>query len=567
MFLLCATMLSIAGLPRGVFAESAGDYTLIANTTTVQQGKEIAIIASGKMVDMYAFDAEFTYDALKLEFVKAESMLRDGFSFVIKNEGGKLLLAYTKSMNQGPENTSKELYKLTFKSKANVTGEAIVKWDTWKTVNGSDTSTTHAIGKTTSVQIQAGDGSVISNPPTSQPPTPIPPLSAFDGSKLSITPTLSGTMAKTELSQELLQQLLSKAVNDGKGLQRSIIDLKTTTGAEGYTQGLPAVFFKNGNGERELEIQTAIGSISLPNDMFKEKQIAGASKVEISIKVADTSLLKPELKQKIGNKPVLDLSVWVDGSKVQWKNNQAPVTVTIPYQSTPDELKNPTHIAIWYLDGEGKVTKIPSGRYDAVTGTVTFKTTHFSTYAVAYERKSFSDLDHFDWAKDAIETLVSKGIVNGTSEETFAPDHHITRADFVSLLIRTLGLEADFQSNFEDVTSDDYYYEEIGIAKQLGIANGAGANQFQPKQTITRQDMMVLAARAMRAAVVPLFAASLKDLSTYSDSGHVSEYALDSVATLVKAGIVQGDGVHLWPAAPTSRAETAVLVYRLYSRL
>jgi arabinogalactan endo-1,4-beta-galactosidase len=41
---------------------------------------------------------------------------------------------------------------------------------------------------------------------------------------------------------------------------------------------------------------------------------------------------------------------------------------------------------------------------------------------------------------------------------------------------------------FSDVKLDDYYYEALGIAKKLGISEGAGNNLFNPQSYITHDD-------------------------------------------------------------------------------
>lgn len=394
--------------------------------------------------------------------------------------------------------------------------------------------------------------------------TPTAPV--LEGSTVKVTPILTGTVAASELTQELLLKLLAQTPSSGTGAKKAVIEVKPVTGAESYVQDLPAKLFQDGDGANLLEIQTAIGTVTVPDNMLKAADLTGASKVELSIAVADISNLNKELKDKIGQKPVLDLAVLVDGKRIEWKNNRAPVTVSIPYQPTAEELKKPEHIAIWYLDGDGKVVKIPSGKYNAATGKVTFTTTHFSQYAVGYEVKSFADLESFSWAQYQIEVLVSKGVINGKSDTTFSPSENITRADFIVLLVRAFGLEADVTANFADVNGSDYYYSEVGVARALGITDGIGNNQFLPKQPITRQDMMVLTARAMKAAGKALPKASAADLKSFSDSDQVSDYAKDSMAALVKAGFVQGDGANISSRAYTSRAEVAVLIYRIYMK-
>jgi hypothetical protein len=338
-------------------------------------------------------------------------------------------------------------------------------------------------------------------------------------------------------------------------------------GAQAYVQMLPAESFKQGKADNYLAIQTDLATLTIPDNAFKEQDIKGASQIGISVAVADTSSLPKELKEKIGNKPVLELSVLMNGTPIAWKNNQSPITVTMDYQPTPEERKNPAHIAIWYIDGQGKVVKLPSGKYNAATGTITFTTTHFSQFAIGYDIKSFDDLSSFNWAKDSIEVLVSKGIIEGKSDVSFAPSEFITRADFITLLVRALSLEADVVINFEDVKDTDYFVKEVGIAKALGITEGKTNHIFQPSELITRQDMMVLTARALKIAGNTVRGNVKNDLASFQDGDQVAPYAADSVTELMKAGIVQGNGKWLSPTNTTTRAETAVLIYRMYTKL
>ncbi|MEK5057099.1 hypothetical protein ACFSVM_11100 [Paenibacillus shunpengii] len=60
---------------------------------------------------------------------------------------------------------------------------------------------------------------------------------------------------------------------------------------------------------------------------------------------------------------------------MDWKNNQAPLSVSIDYQPTPEQLKKPEHIKVYYMDGDGKVIKETAGKYDAATGKLTFTLT------------------------------------------------------------------------------------------------------------------------------------------------------------------------------------------------
>ncbi len=231
-------------------------------------------------------------------------------------------------------------------------------------------------------------------------------------------------------------------------------------------------------------------------------------------------------------------------------------------------MKDPENIAVWYIDGLGNVISVPSGRYDAATGKVTFKTTHFSQFAIAFDKKTFTDIDNHPWARKQIEILASKGIIKGTSDGsgTFRPSVNITRAEFIYMLVNTLGINAKVNTNFADVGKAKNYYQAVGIARKLGITSGTGNNMFMPYSEITRQDMMVLTARALNAADKKLAAASASDIRGYSDASKVSDYAALSVAELVKAGIVKGSGNRLMPEGTATRAEAAVIMYSIYNK-
>jgi len=158
--------------------------------------------------------------------------------------------------------------------------------------------------------------------------------------------------------------------------------------------------------------------------------------------------------------------------------------------------------------------------------------------------------------------MASKGIINGTGADTYSPAANITRADYLVLLIKTLGLTADFNGNFDDVQPGAYYYEAVGIAKKLGIAAGSGNNRFNPKENISRQDMMVLTARALEKYKGFKAAGDSTVLAKFSDKGDIAGYAVNSLTTLVKEGLIAGSGNKLNPHAYTTRAEAAVFLYR-----
>jgi len=178
----------------------------------------------------------------------------------------------------------------------------------------------------------------------------------------------------------------------------------------------------------------------------------------------------------------------------------------------------------------------------------------------------FSDLGSVEWAREAIEDMASRGIIKGTGENKFSPSLNITRADYLLLLVRTLGLQADAEDDFDDVKPGVYYYEAVGIARKLGITNGVGNNLFKPKENISRQDMMVLTTRTLEKFKGLKSTSNIDVLGKFTDREDIAGYAEGSLATLVSEGLILGSGNKLNPRAWTTRAEAAVFMYRIFNK-
>lgn len=176
--------------------------------------------------------------------------------------------------------------------------------------------------------------------------------------------------------------------------------------------------------------------------------------------------------------------------------------------------------------------------------------------------ETFTDLENHAWAKDAVYTLKNKGIISGISDTEFAPANNIKRGDFILILTRMLVVNNEFTENFADVPESAYYYQAIGSAKAAGIAQGSGEN-FMPENSITRQDLITLAYRAFLAKGYITETTDLTSLDTFGDKDSISDYAKTSMASMVKAGIIQGSNGNVNPKGFATRAEVAVMCARL----
>jgi len=274
--------------------------------------------------------------------------------------------------------------------------------------------------------------------------------------------------AVSTVSPDMIKKALEQAKETSGGVRTVVLEIPEVEGAVKYTLQLPANALSSGEEDVRIEIETPLGTIAAPGNMFNSSDLMGEEDIELTIGLADRTDISEDIRQQIGDRPVIELNARVDGRTISWNNSDAPVTVSIDYTPTAEELKDPEHIVVWYIDGQGNVVPVPNGRYDPATGKVTFTTTHFSKYAIAFVKKTFSDIGNYPWAKKQIEVLASKGVINGTSATTYSPGQNITRADFITLLVRALELKADFITNFDDVKPADYYYNALGTAKALG---------------------------------------------------------------------------------------------------
>ncbi|MDD6309355.1 MAG: S-layer homology domain-containing protein, partial [Clostridia bacterium] len=174
---------------------------------------------------------------------------------------------------------------------------------------------------------------------------------------------------------------------------------------------------------------------------------------------------------------------------------------------------------------------------------------------------AYTDLEGYSWAESQILGLEKKGITNMPVLSEYQPGKAITRADFAMFFVRSLDLWTRTRSSFADVSEDAYYAKELGIGKTLGILKGIGDGLYNPEAEISRQDLMTIIARGLN------LSAEGADLSAFSDSESISDYALESVKAMVASGLVQGnaDGT-LNPQGKTTRAEAAVIMDRIISR-
>ena len=166
--------------------------------------------------------------------------------------------------------------------------------------------------------------------------------------------------------------------------------------------------------------------------------------------------------------------------------------------------------------------------------------------------------------RQAIEALAEKGVINGMTEDTFAPDAGLTRAQFCAIVVRALGLSQEKTAEFSDVLQTDWFCGFVGAASKAGIVNGMGDGKFAPQGAITREQAATMLARAAKTLGL---SGAAKDadgaLSRYPDAANASAYAKDALGFCAENGILESDRTELQPREAIRRCEVAQMVWNL----
>jgi hypothetical protein len=344
---------------------------------------------------------------------------------------------------------------------------------------------------------------------------------------------------------------------------------------------IPFSFVSDPNSGKTLTLGNDFASVTIPSDMLDNIPGIAGKKAEISIGQGDKDNLPAGLKAAIGDKPLIQLTLSIDGNQTNWSNPGAPVTVSIPYTPTEAELANPESIVIWYIDGSGNPQCVANGHYDPATGVVTFDVTHFSDYAVVYNPVSFNDVKSGAWYYKAVSFIAARDITRGTGSGNFSPGAKLTRGDFLVMLMKAYGIAPDTNpaDNFSDA-GNTYYTGYLAVAKRLGISAGVGNNMYAPGKEIIRQEMFTLLYNALKvigklpgthrlavgeAGNQPQ-GGSGKKLHDFTDAGQIDSWAKEALTLLVETGTISGSGGKLNPTGTTTRAEMAQVLYNLLGR-
>lgn len=182
---------------------------------------------------------------------------------------------------------------------------------------------------------------------------------------------------------------------------------------------------------------------------------------------------------------------------------------------------------------------------------------------VTVENKtSFVDLWDVMWAYDAIEYLYNGNIINGKTEDCFAPKDLVKREEFVKMIVNAFELSGTAEVDFEDANPTDWYMEFMKTAYANGVVKGITETEFGVGTNITKEDIAVMIYRAVNAAGLELDII-VENPAEISDMDDVSDYAKEAVEFMINKGAVKGTDGKFNPKAYATRAETAQMLYNI----
>lgn len=233
-----------------------------------------------------------------------------------------------------------------------------------------------------------------------------------------------------------------------------------------------------------------------------------------------------------------DISVELSDTTINGFGNA--LTVTMPYASAEGQLTY--SLNLYFLDASGKLQKVPC-IYDSNTGTIRFTTSSLSgfytdvlTMEAAKAYSLFKDVPKTAWYFDDVMYVYEKGMMKGTSADTFDPNALLTRTMLNNILSGMSGAELP-----QDLTGD-----------------------YKPGDPVTREQLADTLWRYAKYKNAKTDKGRYPGVYNYADVFAVSQELRDGFDWACSNGVIRGteNGTLLKPQAKITRAETAAILKR-----
>ena len=401
-------------------------------------------------------------------------------------------------------------------------GSSTVKTETTKNDDGS-TTTTETKKDGTVIETTTGkDGSVTktetkaeTKPDGTKVETKNETETNKDGSKVE-SETRTETKKDGTVTESKTETITSK---DGT---KSETKSETKTDKNGVTSGTETTKTTTANGSTGMTITT------IENGESKTAAEAKASEKAVEDAKKNGEAVKAPVEVKASRNSNTAPTV-----KVELPKGTGETKVEIPVSNaTPG-----TVAVLVHPDGTEEILKNSVPTEDGIQLTVDGS----ATVKIIDNSKDFVDTRNH-WAKDAIDFVSARGLVNGMSATIYAPNNSTTRAQLWTILAR---------QNDAELTGGATWYEKAqNWAKDKGVSDGAN-----PNAAINRAQMVTMLWRAMGQPAVG-------GAATFTDVSADSYYA-DAVKWAVENGITTGVGNGKFnPNATCTRAQIAAFLAR-----
>ncbi|MCD7740469.1 MAG: S-layer homology domain-containing protein [Candidatus Gastranaerophilales bacterium] len=178
----------------------------------------------------------------------------------------------------------------------------------------------------------------------------------------------------------------------------------------------------------------------------------------------------------------------------------------------------------------------------------------------------YSDVSADYWANKEITAVVADNILT-LKGNAFNPEKEVSRSDFNSALLRTLGhksAELSDANPFSDVVSTRSDYGDILLSARLGLIYGYDDGTFKPDRIMTKAE-----AASVISHITKDFKGDISSLAPFKDSDTIPAWATQQYAKTIDLGVYVNypNSDELLPNKNLNRAEAAVLLYKLKQQI
>lgn len=187
-----------------------------------------------------------------------------------------------------------------------------------------------------------------------------------------------------------------------------------------------------------------------------------------------------------------------------------------------------------------------------------------------YAPRGFTDTAQSPYSEE-IDLLATYGVLLGAGDGTFYPTQTLTRAQLCALLAQAINCRVPTgESQFSDVSMDDWYCLAVNALASMGLVTGVGGGRFDPDAPVSHEQFITILARLGRRLDLGLIQTwqDRPDTASAEYSGY-SSWAWDSVWLLAQdeEGLLWASPADIDPTAATTREEAAALTCTLLCRL